>query len=103
MCHSVHRVEVCLQGVVCLQHGLHPDPGRVCIREGGLVIPTRGCARFAEFLQNVSECQILSSLCSVVFHALTLKLAIQTLLFVAPELPISLSSLVKMSRFQENE
>ena len=43
-----------------------------------------GCALFPEFLQNFSERQILWSLCSIVFHALTLKLPIQTLLYVAP-------------------
>ena len=37
-----------------------------------------GCGRLGEFLQNFSECQILWSLCSVVFHALTLRLHIQT-------------------------
>ena len=48
------------------------------------------CAHFADFLQNYSERQIFLKLCSVVFHALTLKLPIQTSLFVAPELPVSL-------------
>ena len=48
-----------------------------------------GCARFAEFLQNFSELQILWSLCSVVFHALTLESPIQTSLSVAPELQVS--------------
>ena len=37
-----------------------------------------GCARFPEILQNFSERQILWRMCSVVFHALTLKLPIQT-------------------------
>ena len=49
----------------------------------------QGCARFADFLQNFSERQIL---CSVVFRALTLKLPIQTSLSVTPELPVSLNS-----------
>ena len=53
---------------------------------------SQGCARFPEFLQNLSERQILWSLCSVVFHALTLRLPIQTFLSVAPELPVSLRS-----------
>ena len=44
------------------------------------------CARFAEILQKFSERQILWIMCSVVFHALTLKLPIQTSFFVAPEL-----------------
>ena len=51
-----------------------------------------GCARFPEILQNVSERQILWSLCSVVFHAFTLILPIQTSLSVAPELPVCLRS-----------
>ena len=51
-----------------------------------------GCAHFPENFQNFSERQILWSLCSVVFLALTLKLPIQTSLVVAPELPVSLSS-----------
>ena len=50
------------------------------------------CARFPEFLQNFSERQILWSLCSIVFHALTLKLPIQTSFSVAPKLPVSLRS-----------
>ena len=53
---------------------------------------TQGCARFLEFVQNLSECQILCSLCSIVFYALTLKLPLQTSLSVAPKLPVSLSS-----------
>ena len=47
---------------------------------------------FPEFLENFSERLILWNLCSVVFHALTLKLPIQTSLSVAPELPVSLHS-----------
>ena len=38
----------------------------------------RGCARFLEIMQNFREHQILWRLCSVVFHALTLKFPIQT-------------------------
>ena len=49
---------------------------------------TLGCAHFAEILQNFSEGQILWSLCLVAFHALTLRLPIQTSLFVVPELPV---------------
>ena len=45
---------------------------------------------FPNFLQNFSERQILWSLCPVVFHALTLKLLIQTSLSVALKLPVSL-------------
>ena len=52
----------------------------------------QGCARFPEILQNVSERQILCSLCSVVFHAFTLILPIQTSLSVLPELPVCLRS-----------
>ena len=44
------------------------------------------CARFPEILQNFSERQILWRMCSVVFHALTLKLPVQTSLSVAPKL-----------------
>ena len=54
-----------------------------------------GGARFAAFLQNFSERQILWSLCSVVFHALTLESPIQTSLSVALKLPISLTSYEK--------
>ena len=46
------------------------------------------CARFAEFLQNCSERQILWRMCLVVFYALTLKLPIQTSLSVAPKLQV---------------
>ena len=56
---------------------------------------------FLIFLQNFSERQILWSLCSVVFHALTLKLPIQTSLSVAPELPVSLSSHEKCEHFRK--
>ena len=52
-----------------------------------------GCARFPEFTQNFSECQILWSLCSVDFHTLTLQLPIQTPHLVAPELTVFVSSL----------
>ena len=52
--------------------------------------PGRAC--FPEILQNFGERQILWSLCLVVFHALTLKLLIQTLLSVMPEFQVSLSS-----------
>ena len=51
-----------------------------------------GIARFAESMQNFSEHQILWSLCSVVFCALTLKLPIQTSLSVAHDLQVSLIS-----------
>ena len=62
---------------------------------------TLGCARFAEFLQNFSDCQILWSLCSVVFHALTLKLPIQTSLSVAPKLPVYTRSGEKCKQFRK--
>ena len=42
-----------------------------------------------KFLEHFSERQILWSLCSVVFHATTLKLPIQTSLSVAPKLTVS--------------
>ena len=44
------------------------------------------------FLNFCKILVILWSLCSVVFHALTLKLPIQTSLSVAPKLPVSLHS-----------
>ena len=50
-----------------------------------LVIIAQGCARFPDFCKILDECQILWSLCPVVFLAFTLKLPIQTLLSVAPE------------------
>ena len=61
----------------------------------------QGRARFPEFYQNFSERQILWSLCLVVFHALTLKLPIQTLLSVVPELPVSLCSGEKSEQFMK--
>ena len=51
--------------------------------------------------QNFSGRQILWSLCSVVFHALTLKLPIQTSLSVAPELQVSLRSTGKSPNFRK--
>ena len=51
-----------------------------------------GCACFYQFLQNFSECQILWSLCWVVFHALTLKLTIQTSLSVVPKIQFPVRS-----------
>ena len=41
-------------------------------------ICTKGCARFPQFVQNFSDCQILWSLCSVDFYTFTLQLPIQT-------------------------
>ena len=55
-------------------------------------------AYFPEFLENFGERQILWSLCSVVFHASTLRLPIQTPLSVAPKLSVSLRSGKKMSK-----
>ena len=52
----------------------------------------QGYARFPKILQNFSERHILWSLYSVVFHALTLRLPIQTSLSVAPKLPVPLRS-----------
>ena len=51
-----------------------------------------GLCSFSEILQNVSERQILWSLCSVIFHALKLKFPIQTSLSVAPKLSVPLHS-----------
>ena len=61
-----------------------------------------GCARFAEVLQNFIEPQILWSFRSVVFHALTLKLPLQTSLSVAPKLPVYLRSGEKSEKFDLN-
>ena len=62
-----------------------------------------GCACFPECLQNFSEHQILWSLCSVVFYALTLRLPILTSLSVSPELKVCVRSgeKVKISGKQE--
>ena len=60
-----------------------------------------GCARFPEFLQNFSERQILWSLCSVFFYALTLELPIQTSLSAAPDLQVSLSLHEKCPNFRK--
>ena len=63
---------------------------------------TRGVLVLLKFCKNsVSASQILWSLCSVVFHALTLKLPIQTPHFVAPELSVSLSSHEKSPNFRK--
>ena len=61
----------------------------------------QGCARFPEISQNVSDRQILWSLCSVVFHALALKLPIQTSLSVAPELQVFLRSTENCQNFRK--
>ena len=62
---------------------------------------TQGCARFPQFVQNVSERQILWSLCSVDFHTLTLQLPIQTPHSVAPELQVFVSSLQNCQNFRK--
>ena len=62
-------------------------------------VPIHGCARFPEILQDFSERQILWSLCSVDFHALTLNLPIHTSLSVSPKLQVSLSSTENCSNF----
>ena len=59
------------------------------------------CACFPEFLQSFSERQILWSLCSVVFHSLTLKLPIQTSLSVAPKLQVCVCSGEKCGNFRK--
>ena len=66
------------------------------ISQGGGV-----CARFPEILQNFSELQILWSLCSVVFLALTLKLPIQTSVSVAPKLLVWVRSGEKCGEFRK--
>ena len=60
-----------------------------------------GSACFPEFLQNVSERQILWSLCSVVFHAITLKLPIQTSLSVVPKFQVCVRSGEKCQIFRK--
>ena len=60
----------------------------------------RVCSFLLGTLQNFSERQIVWSLCLVVFHALTLKLPIQTSLSVVSKLPLSLSSAEKLCKFQ---
>ena len=69
--------------------------------EAALSKSSLGCARFADFLQNVSERQILWSLCSVVFHALTLKSPIQTSLSLASKLQVCVRSGEKCQKFRE--
>ena len=59
--------------------------------------PPRGSTTVARF----PERQTLWSLCWVVFHALILKLPIQTSLSVAPKLPVPLSSHEKCLNFRE--
>ena len=63
-----------------------------------MIVMPLGCARFL-FLQNFSERQILWRLCSVVLHALTLKLPIQISFSVAPKLPVSLHSGERSEKF----
>ena len=60
-----------------------------------------GCVRFADFLENFSERQILWSLWLVVFHALKLKLPIQASLSVAPKLPVCVRSGEKCQKFRK--
>ena len=66
-------------------------------------INDQGCARFPEILQNFSERQILWRMCSVVFHALTLKLPIQTSLSVVPKLQVCKRSGEKCQNFTKKE
>ena len=49
-----------------------------------LIKSARDVLVFLKFCKNFSERRILWSLCSVVFHALTLKLPIHTSLSVTP-------------------
>ena len=82
----------------CIPPGLRTPLDGLC---AGGTHPTRMHFCFPEFLQNFSECQILWSLCLVIFHALTLKLPIQTSLSVAPKLPVSLRSGEKCENFRK--
>ena len=52
------------------------------------------------FLHTFSECQILWSLCSVVFLAFTLKLPIQTSLSVVPKLLLCVGSSERCQNFR---
>ena len=60
-----------------------------------------GVLVFLIFLQNYSKHHILWSLCSVVFHAFTLRLPIQTSLSVAPKLQVCLRSGEKCEKFRK--
>ena len=64
-------------------------------------LPTRRVLVLLIFSQNFSEPQILWSLCWVVFHALTLKFPIQTLLSVVPKLPVYTCSGEKCENFSK--
>ena len=59
------------------------------------------CARLDEILQNFSERQILWSFCLVLFHALTLKLPIQSSLSVVSKFSVSLSSAENCHKFSK--
>ena len=70
--------------------------------QGGVsVADRRDVLVFLNFLQTFIERQILWSLCLVTFHALTLKLPIQTSLSVAPKLPVSLRPGKKCKNFRK--
>ena len=69
--------------------------------QSGVTTIALGCARFPDFFKNLSERQILWSLCSVDFHTLTLQLPIQTLQSVAPELQVFVSSLENRQNFSK--
>ena len=65
------------------------------------MVSSQECTCFPEFFQNFSECQILWSLCLVVFLAFTLRLPIQTSLCVAPKFPVSLRSTENCQKFRK--
>ena len=64
-----------------------------------LVSLHRGCARFAEILQNCEACQVFRRMCLIFFLAFTLKLSRQTLLSVTP----IQSVFWRATQFQQNE
>ena len=57
-----------------------------------------GVCSFSWNFANFSECRILWSMCSVVVHAFTLKLSIQTSRSVAPKLPVFARSCENFSK-----
>ena len=84
-----------------LQRKLHKNEENGTWGSTILHIFALGCALFPDFIKNSSERQILWSLCSVDFHALTLQLPIQTLHSVAPELQVFVNSLENHQNFSK--
>ena len=63
----------------------------------------QGCARFPETLQNFSECQILWSLCSVVFFCFNIEIAYSNFTFCGDWTPSFFEFTWKLFKFQQNE